>query len=598
MPEDNKDKVQIAVYQLDRSLFPAESTFDETVDSIITDFNSRVDEENRFQPETLTDIEDSDVKVKVFFASKLRIPKWRPFLSGILPDTSPLLKGKNIDASFIAFIGHKDHIFAISGGQGNFTVQEYVNANFGLDILTRLIQKDSKVIKSLQDRGVTGSVLGSTKFFRGDHKLTDEDQFGKIYKLIKAGLTKETLMQEFGFPEAEAKKAAGCLAKTSFQINKAIDFQSLLRIVKSISTILERAENFSVNRVILLSNRGKRNKELIKNLDTALIADLYAKYQSDEVADYDFCHKDFEKYLTASKYVVMKAWKNEVASFSELESLTSLFAELKTLSAVDVRNVTAFGEAISTIKIKSFDADDVQLTQGSILEHVHGEILLEGKTYFLIDGSWYQIHPGFIDDLNRDLKDLLTQSLDTELIKEKFDLSQNENIFNAKFIGKEGHITLDRVILENIEICDVMEFAGDDVNLIHVKKGFNNSIRELASQVLISAKRLQADIKSDSSYLDGLETKITSSATSKDGYFQAVGGQTIPAGGLKGLFQVEGKRKRASFCLAFVDDAASERDINNVEDFQSNIAKFSLIELAKDLRKEGVDLKIIQLKRI
>lgn len=599
MSEQNSDKVQIGIYQLDQTFFELNSTFSDIVGSIISEYNKKAKSEDHFKAENIVDLEDKNFKIQIFFASKSRIPKWRPFLEGILPDNSNLLKGQNIDASFIGFIEYDGNIFAISGGQGNFTVQEYINPNFGMEVLTRLIQKDSKVIKSLQDRGVTGSVLGSTKFFRGDQKLTDEDQFGKIYKLIKASLSKDILLSQFGFPEEDLRKSAGCLAKSSFQINKAISFDDLLRIIKKISEILKLEPNFPVNKVILITNRGKNNKELIQKLNKKLTEDLYVKYISGEETEFDFCHRDFEKYLMADKHVLMIRWDASLSNEdSELVNLSEVFRILKGTKKIPEDDITLFTDCLNHLTVKSFDTDGNILTKGSLFEHIHGEVGFEGKSYFLLDGSWYEIKDSFINDLNEELKEIVNQYLDSDLITEPYVISEIENSFNRKFIGKAGHLVLDKVIHNNIELCDIVICSEGEVNLVHVKRGFTNSIRELTSQIIISAKCLLADTKTAFKYVSSLEEKIRGLSDSEDDYLKAVASQVFPEGSLRKMFQGRGKRPHINFCLAFVDEAGTPRDIKDIKLFKSNIAKFSILELVKDLRKEGFNFKLIQLKPV
>ncbi len=122
-------------------------------------------------------------------------------------------------------------------------------------------------MRSLQDRGVTGNVLGENRFFRGRQRLTDEDQFGKIYKEINAVLNNRILLRELGFSAADVKrKTSGCWAKSSFLLSKSIAFEKMLNLVDRLNTILAKPPNFSLNSVILIRNRGEKNKELLAKL--------------------------------------------------------------------------------------------------------------------------------------------------------------------------------------------------------------------------------------------------------------------------------------------------------------------------------------------
>jgi uncharacterized protein (TIGR04141 family) len=595
MFEEN-NKIQVSIYQIDKTLFEKNDSFDTVVDSIISSFNIReANVDSRFIPQKISK-EYKDFDIRIFYAAKSRIPKWRGFLQDTISPDSELSKASNKDASFITFIDHEDNIYAVSGGLGNFTVQEYVNQNFGMEVLSRLIEKDNKVIKALQERGVTGTVLGSTKFFRADHKLSDEDQFGKIYKIIKADLSKKILIDELGLDEDDVKRKSGCLAKSSFQINKSIVFDELLEIIKKIDILLRRDEKFSLNKVKMIPNRGKKNKELVTHLNFALINDLYTKCQAKQNLDFDFCHKDFDNFLTASCYVV-KRGREEILNYPDDFNLEILIEDLENKKLINLATEKDFTESFLELNIQSFGEDDKKLTAGSVIEHIHGEIIYGEKTYFYIDSSWYEINPKFIEDLDKECIEILKEYSDDSLLPITFDDGETENTFNSKMLGQEGCLVLDKILPENIESCDILKYDANFIYMIHVKKGFDCSVRDLASQISISAKRILEDKKSGYGYIDLLESMAKSGATSTETYRQNVAKQTFPSPNLKSLFKKR-KEREIIFCFAVLDTAKTNRLLQNqINLFDSNIAKFSLIELRREINSLGFGFRVIQIKK-
>ena len=203
----------------------------------------------------------------------------------------------------------------------------------------------------------------------------------------------------------------------------------------------------------------------------------------------------------------------------------------------------------------------------------------------------------FIKELNNECTDILKQNSDNSLIDMEFDLKQRESTFNHKFIGLPGALVFDTIVPDNIEFCDLLLYDPTNVHLLHLKKGFDNSIRDLATQVRISARRLQEDLKSGFHYIEHVEDRVRKAARSKSDISKRLGGQIFPKGGLKGIFQNR-KDKNIVFCLAFVDTASSNRELKKeVAKFSSNIAKYSLIELKRDILAMGFDFKVIQLKK-
>jgi len=205
------------------------------------------------------------------------------------------------------------------------------------------------------------------------------------------------------------------------------------------------------------------------------------------------------------------------------------------------------------------------------------------------------IQADFVDDLNKEGKEMLSGVWEDKLLDDPFDIDKREDVYSAGYLGRPGFFMLDTIIADNIELCDLLYHSDDALQLIHIKKGFNNSIRELANQVLLAARRLINDRKSDYRYVEEIETKLRSGKTSASSLKRQMAAQTLPTKNLTELFR--GKRDhQIIFCLAFVDKAASPRSIKDkLEDFDSNIAKYSLIALKKEIVGMGFGFKVIQL---
>jgi uncharacterized protein (TIGR04141 family) len=591
-------KMSLGIYQIDRLEFE-KLNFNDVADLIIQKINLEEEEPKfHYKEQPLKRIMNDEFRVKIFHAIKVLPARWRTFFQNIIKEEADLNKSKNMYSSFIAFIGYKEDIFGIAGGHGNFSLPRFGIQDFGMEILTRIIKKDHKVIKGLQDRGVTGNVLGQTRFYRGDQRFIDEDQFGKIYKQVKAELNREILIKIFGFSKKGLKKKiSGCLAKTSFQINKSIDFDTLLRVVSKFSTILKKDRNFSLNKVTQISKRSDNGKKLIERLESQLISELYIACKSNQTPDFDFCNKDFESYFSASNYIIERG-RDTLKEYDELFNLETLISDLKQEGVLLFDSIEEFRLSFLNAYVHSFDEEGEKLTSGTILEHFHGEVFFDNRTYFIIDCEWYVINPDFINDLNIDCKECLAQTWDDQLISEYFDTAKSERYFNSQFIGKENCLVFDTVTHENIELCDVLKHEGDFIYLIHVKKGFNNSIRELVSQMTISAKRLLTDIKSNYSYIDSVERKIKKGIRSKSPFIKKLANQNFPFNGLKSIF-VSKRHINIFFCLAFVDIGTKHRSLKaNTNLFSSNIAKYSILELRKELSSLGLGVKIIQIPKV
>lgn len=129
------------------------------------------------------------------------------------------------------------------------------------------------------------------------------------------------------------------------------------------------------------------------------------------------------------------------------------------------------------------------------------------------------------------------------------------------------------------------------------KRGFDNSVRELASQINVAAKYIQEDLRTGYKYLEKVEAQTKKGIKSKNSDLQRLAKQAFPTDGIASLFK--GRRtQNLIFCLAFVDKSVTERSLKDkTQKFNSNIAKFSLLELRRELLGMGFGFKIIQLQR-
>jgi uncharacterized protein (TIGR04141 family) len=590
----DSNKIQAALYQIDLELFEGFS-LKEVIDTVIQKANKDEPVSRRYKEEKVAKNSSDQYIVRVFYSEKIYPPKWRSFIDPLLTQESNLVKCNNRVYSYVCFIDYKGFLFACTGGLGSFAIDKYIVQDFGLKILVRLFQKNSKVIKAVQDRGFSGIVLGQKKFYRGDQRFADENSFGKVYKEVQAELNINLLTSILGFEKNQLKKnVSGCLAKSSFQINKAIDFDTLLRLVDRFSQILGKDENFSLNKVTIIPRRGIY-KKLIDELNERLINVLFENCVKNLDSDFDFCHREFDKYLSCSTFRLFYDNKDMI-DFDERITLSNLIQKLKDEGRLQMDDPFYFKHSVLEPIIEGSDGDGTVLTRGRVIDHIHGEVNYNGGIYFLIDGQWYKVHADFIEELNKECKEILPHICDEKLITELFELSEKENKFNCGFIGQPNSFVFDTITPDNIELCDILKYDGEFVYLIHVKKGFNNSIRDLAAQISIAAQRLRNDKLSGFTYLAQIEEKLRRAKYSSSDFMKKLGSQVLPSKGLKSIF--EGKLDRnIIFCLAFVDTASNIRSLkDNIESFDSNVAKYSLLELRREIVNRGFDLKIVQLK--
>jgi hypothetical protein len=171
----------------------------------------------------------------------------------------------------------------------------------------------------------------------------------------------------------------------------------------------------------------------------------------------------------------------------------------------------------------------------------------------------------------------------------------NENEFNESHLLQTNTFVFDKVTPLFIEACDLMKVDNDTVYFYHVKKGFDNSMRDLCNQVFISARKIQEDSKMGFIFLQSLYDRVVKN-NGKEEYFKNIKKQFAKLKKEDFIKLIEDKK--IVFVLSVLDTAKNERMLyTDIKDFDSNIAKFTMLELSKNMRYLGVDFKVLQLEK-
>jgi uncharacterized protein (TIGR04141 family) len=121
---------------------------------------------------------------------------------------------------------------------------------------------------------------------------------------------------------------------------------------------------------------------------------------------------------------------------------------------------------------------------------------LDGRAYALYDGSWFQIHHDYADNINARTADLFARPVD-DIEFPPWDETRDEEAYNEKLAGALDGVCLDRKLIRTqlhrrgIEACDVYLTDG---TLIHVKKTEKSTAAShLLAQALVSTDALCND---------------------------------------------------------------------------------------------------------
>ena len=582
------EKWQVAVYEVHSTSKDTKEVYDVLKDTGETYIKKQrkllnkllvVEGTHKYSSQKLLSRDENGFDLYLFYRKHRKTaPDWKAFFKNNIEEgevfhTEPV----NMNESFVFFLYCRDSkkLYAVAGGYGAFTIQKYIKDDFGIEILVRIINgKGEKVLRHAKEFGVTGGIVGMAKYFRQHYNFYENQNFGNIYREISASIDKD-IARDLGISTEETKQ---CIAKNSFKINQSISYHEMIGVVGKLNSIIQRDENFSVNDIKLID--VKKEEALVKNLEKNILDEIWNNRNDVSLLEesLDFIHKDFENFLLASKFkFAREQYEDNLTLFVWIMGRMRDFPKRDYLKNIKKQSLSSYDS-----ESDPFSPDSSVLTQDTIFNHLIYEVSYDEKSYFLINGKYYQITNGFKNTLNESCKNFILENYDNGLDKEWNTGTEGE--YNILYKGEANTVVLDTVTPENIEPCDVLKYDDQYVYLYHVKKGFNGSMRDLTNQVLLASSRILEDIKSDKSYLKSVFLKMQRMDNYKD--------QVDSEEAFLSIF----KDRKLCFILA-VKDSGTNRRLEDIENFTSNIAKFSLNELIHNMRNLDVVFKITQINR-
>lgn len=149
------------------------------------------------------------------------------------------------------------------------------------------------------------------------------------------------------------------------------------------------------------------------------------------------------------------------------------------------------------IRSRCIDEGNDAGTQGTLLEHLHGEIRYGGRTYFVLAGRWYEVDMSYIELVTKDFIGLV-EDLDlpvSQIGLRNWHATESEGDYNNDSITGDLVINGDRVLTDNVELFDTLCCTGGRTYIIHVKRDFDVKVRDVRSQIINSANIIENELR-------------------------------------------------------------------------------------------------------
>ncbi len=589
MPREKDKKSNIAIWKIDTTIdiFAGKAT-DEIIEAIILTSRKELKEV------TLGITEYQDKKIKIF--QKERYSEgWANFLDKLLSDKitqekkSELFDNRNKD--LVLFIYDEGDIYAITSGGGYHIIDGFINERFPFEVAKRMLTGD---FKSAEMRDLTGTVYSQSRNFRRSYNFSRRESFGKVWKKLTGNID-TSILENSEYPadfiQVGKRKKFNADIKSSFTFRKLITIDQVIGVVKEIQSLLLQDPTDSQNETFRFLDTLKEvvSKKQKDDLRNALFKDIYDFVKStNQECDFDFCHpKEMTKFLYGINFKIHHGieWQDESPSATEV------LIKLREAdnAVIDKTSFETFKDRFSKMPM-TFEEDENGITiSDSLWKYFHGEIRVGNKTYFFIDGHWYEIVGEFLKRLSEDFEELAfggKNIMTTEIpfIDWPF---KKEGIYNKEQSKKNGFYFGDEVFLKQsekgkVELFDLMYVKDKKTYIIQVKDGFSASIRDACSQIQISAEILEKNLSTNNSeelnkYYE--EFKKTNSSVTKAKFLKILENERL-------------------YVLAFATkhEFTKENFINGK--FQSQIARFEVLGLSHEFKANDNNFCIAHIKKI
>jgi uncharacterized protein (TIGR04141 family) len=591
------EKIQIGIYRIKEEIFEVQKN--KKPKNIIVDIKylTKVFKEKGFKQQDVIPDLNKNFELYLYFKRNNSPIQWKEFIEKIAISNEPILKHRDTySESYILLLLNikSGKIYATTGGFGHTALQGLAENDFGLEILSRLVNAEDKTLRSTKEKNLTGGILGEVKFFRNDYNFNENENFGNFYQELHSSLNKSLLINIFGFSLNEIDSECLCIAKNSFTIKKSISFDQLITIIEKCEYLINNVT--PVVEINAVKKLDKSNKSLIIELESLLkkvINDQYNGITND--ISIELCHKNFDKYLHADNFILSYTinGSNRERKFDDpIKNISEVVEDIRSVDST--LSVSKIEKIISYAHIISKGSNGEELTSDLLENHFYTEVRHKGKSYFLSDREWFEIKPSLIQKLDEQCQSFINKNIFSKQLEKWAYQNETENEFNAKHIGLTNFLVFDRFTPENIEPCDILHWDNNNVYFIHVKAGFDNSMRDLSHQIYIAARRIKEDFNTGFSFIEKLYDKVHDTKGNKPYNIKAKNQLNKYS---KDDFISLFKTRKLNFVLAVLDTAVIQRNLSNIDLYESNIAKFSLHELVKNMRNLDVDFLIYEIEK-
>lgn len=590
-----KFKIDFKIFKIDKTFYEfRDKSYDEIIDIIkdnhikklrhkFKDFDISI-----VKPE-ITSLIDGDFNFKAYC---FRQPKEKFYLKVFLP--KELTEDQNFDIiefSYVLFIKYKEDIYCVISGSGMNVIKKYIHPTFGIEIYQRLAKPVEDNIIELYVRSIANNISSKKETFNLNQTISETLEYSDIPTKIKLKVRDELKLKEFKKYDLDMNLAIMEVG-AYFYLRKKINFEELKELIKDIFKIYTKYEP----KQLTLFNKVNDSK-LIKSLDDKLldlIIDDVQEHNDPSKVEFNISEiieivhpSKLERFYECDKFLIRYKFSRGKKDLEVFDRANLYLNSTKYIydSLDDFTNRYDIKQNIYKLNIVGY-VNGKEVTYGNLFSHVTAEMDYDLGKYFKIDGHWYVLEDAFLNIMNEDAKAYYTKYVLKEDILINWEIGDDEDSYNKSYHELDNYFVLDKVIKENIEICDILSIHENTAYFIHVKDGFNTKMRDLYIQVVLAAKRLSNDIKNTKgvSYL-----KKTLKEYNKRNPDKKIDVDDF-------INKIRNKELTINFVMAFKNNHYKGHTIlDRINKCKSNIAKYSLVQVVKEMQEFDFGINLIDI---
>lgn len=588
----NKRWMSMPASQFTIYLINSESNFNDAIDIIVSDFNKNQSEGDKIFTEKETSHLPTHFieEYRIFVRAAKTKPDWGTVLQDIVSDLGDI---QNTNHSFVLFLKIKDYIFAASGGAGHMLIASAKKYNFGLDLLSRIMDKDDTFIKRVRDRYFSGNKIGGGTQFLGNVTISSENNLNNMFRELDLELPSDVIEEKLGVDIPTKKKTYQFLATDSIKLSKSISLRELDSFLFSVTKLMNQTAPYSLIPFYQIHSRDP----IVSVLDNLCINKFksYIKQSSEDPSI-----QIIPYYHIYDEHAII--FGNDSTQYEIYNNSSEMIEHFQNHVVSEDLSTEDMLKQIKIIKTISKLENDV-VTESSLYHHLDCKVTYQEKNYWLTEGVWFFVDNNFMETIDLTFVEKVPQLFDLDFSLDKINTWEtgDEGEYNFSHNNINKVYVLDKILVNEIEICDLLIEDQNYLYFVHVKDGLKGDVKTLSAQIEASMTIMQSGLSNPKILKDfytSISSKIHDSSKEK-------AESTISKSARKFIEHFPDTQSfvdfihkyRSNIVYIFAYRPLPSHDFYNPHTIKSTAAKLSMINLTNVINNFDFNLKFLEIDK-